>query len=154
MCAVAPAALRSRTLNATLPTLRSCPHDEARSMNSTLTTLPERALKMATQVGDGIKDRVPERAIKWVETGAALGALRTGTRVASKFVRRNPMVAVAAAAGAGLLWYAARHRAKQADNEAVEGKATRVEAKRINGNASRRRTASRRTRSHSAESES
>ncbi len=122
---------------------------------NTLTRLPERAMELASQMGDGLKDRVPDRAIKWIETGAALGVLKTGTRVATRFVRRNPVVAVAAAAGAGLLWYAARHRAKQSANggDAIEGKATRVEAKRVNGNASRRRSGTRRsTRSASTQS--
>jgi hypothetical protein len=108
------------------------------TMNNTLSTLPERALQLAAQVGSGIKDAVPDKAIKWVETGAALGALKTGSRVATKLVRRNPAIAVAAAAGAGLLWYAARRRARQAEqagNGAIEGKATRVEARRANGSA-------------------
>jgi len=103
-----------------------------------LSNLPERALQLATQVGEGIKDRVPDKAIKWVETGAAIGALRTGTRVATKLVKRNPAIAVAAVAGAGLLWYAARRKAKHAangDGEAIEGRATRVEAKRGDGRA-------------------
>ena len=125
---------------------------------NTLTRLPERAMELASQMGDGLKDRVPDRAIKWIETGAALGVLKTGTRVATRFVRRNPVVAVAAAAGAGLIWYAARHRAKQAangqGNDAIEGKATRVEAKRVNGNASRRRTSTRRSSTRSAPSQS
>ena len=103
-----------------------------------LTRLPERAMELASQVGDGLRDRVPDSAIKWIETGAAIGALKTGTRIATRFVRRNPTVAVAAAAGAGLLWYAARRRAKQAENDAVDGTATRVEAKRAGGNGSRR----------------
>ena len=102
--------------------------------------LPGRALELATQVGETIRDRVPDKAIKWVETGAALGALKTGTRVATTFVRRNPAMAVAAAAGAGLLWYAARRRAKQAQDGPIEGSATRIEAKRAgNGTASRTR---------------
>jgi hypothetical protein len=104
-------------------------------MNTTLSTLPERALQLATQVGTGIKDAVPDKAIKWVETGAALGALRTGTRVATKIVRRNPAMAVAAAAGAGLLWYVARRKAKQAQDGAIDGSATRIEAKRSTGRA-------------------
>jgi hypothetical protein len=124
---------------------------EASPMNN-LTRLPERAMELASHVGDGIKDRVPDRAMKWIETGAALGVLKSGSRVATRFVRRNPVVAVAAAAGAGLLWYAAHRRAKQAENGAIEGKATRVEAKRVNGNANRRRSSTRRTRTHSAES--
>ena len=109
---------------------------------NTLTRLPERAMELASQVGDGLKDRVPDRALQWIETGAAIGALRTGTRVATRFVRRNPTVAIAAAAGAGLLWYAARRRAKQAErDDALEGSATRVEAKRASkGNGGRRRT--------------
>lgn len=107
---------------------------------SKLNDLPGRALEIATQVGETIRDRVPDSAIKWVETGAALGAIKTGTRVASRFVRRNPAVAVAAAAGAGLLWYAARRRAKQAQDGPIEGKATRIEAKRSDaGTASRTR---------------
>lgn len=111
---------------------------------SVLTNLPERALQLATQVGDGIKDAVPDRAIKWIETGAALGVLKTGTRVASKFVRRNPVVAVAAAAGAGLIWYAAHRKAKQ--NGAIEGNATRIEAKRENGAGARKRSTAQRSR--------
>jgi hypothetical protein len=117
-----------------------------------LTRLPERAMELASHVGDGLKDRVPDRAMQWIETGAALGVLKTGSRVATRFVRRNPVVAVAAAAGAGLLWYAARRRAKQAEDGAIEGKATRVEAKRVNGNANRRRSSTRRTRAHASES--
>jgi hypothetical protein len=118
---------------------------------NTLNRLPERAMELASHVGDGLRDRVPDRAIKWIETGAALGMLRTGTRAATRFVRRNPVVAVAAAAGAGLIWYAAHRRARQAENGAIEGKATRVEAKRVNGNANRRRSSSRRSHTQSAE---
>jgi len=110
---------------------------------SKLDSLPGRALDLVTQVGEGIKNNVPDRAIKWIETGAALGALKTGTRVATKFVRRNPAVAVAAAAGAGLLWYMARRKAKQEENGALEGKSTRIEAKR--GTGARTRTARKRT---------
>ena len=102
-------------------------------MNTTLATLPERALQLATQVGAGIKDAVPDKAIKWVETGAALGALRTGTRVATRIVRRNPAMAVAAAAGAGLRGSGARRKAKPARDGAIDGSATRIEAKRANG---------------------
>jgi hypothetical protein len=71
--------------------------------------------------------------MQWVETGAALGALRSGGKIASKFVRRNPVLATAAIAGAGLLWYAARHRARQAENGPIEGTATRIDAKSGHG---------------------
>jgi hypothetical protein len=76
-----------------------------------LSKLPDRAMHLAGQVGGGIRDAVPARAVQWVETGAALAALKTGGRVATRFVKRNPAVAVAAVAGAGLLWFAARRRA-------------------------------------------
>ena len=106
--------------------------------------IPGRALQLATQVGETLRDRVPDKAIKWVETGAALGALKTGSRVAFRVVRRNPVMAAAAAAGAGLLWYAAHRRAKQAQNGPIEGSATRIEAKRAASDAPRqRRTAKR-----------
>lgn len=99
-------------------------------MNSTLSDLPGRALQLATQVGSGLKDAVPGKALHWVETGAALSALRSGSRVAVKVMRRNPVVAVAAAAGAGLLWYAAHRKAHQVrnGNGAIEGTATRVDS--------------------------
>jgi hypothetical protein len=115
-------------------------------MNTTLSTLPERALQLATQVGAGIKDAVPDKAIKWVETGAALGALRTGTRVATRIVRRNPAMAVAAAAGAGLLWYVARRKAKQAQDGTIDGSATRIEAKRASGRGNGTRAGTRKPR--------
>ena len=82
-------------------------------MNQMLATLPDRAMRAAHHVGDGLKGAVPDRAIKWVETGAALAALKTGGRAAVGVVRRNPAIAATAVAGAGLLWLAARHRRKK-----------------------------------------
>lgn len=104
-----------------------------------LTTLPEQALRVAGQVGESLRDKVPDGALKWVETGAALAAVKTGGRVATGFVRRNPAVAVAAVAGAGLLWMAARRRKQrmQAEEEADAG-TRRVEARR--GGARKRTT--------------
>lgn len=97
----------------------------------------DQALRLAGQVGDTIKDAVPDRALRWVETGAALGALKTGSRGAGKFVRRHPVALVAAAAGAGLLWYSLRQRAKRKadgaatdDDNVLEGRARRIEARR------------------------
>ena len=71
----------------------------------------------------------------------ALGAIRTGSKVAGKFVRRNPMLATAAIAGAGLIWLAARQRAKRAAEGPIEGTATRIEAKRGTRKSSTRKTA-------------
>lgn len=99
-------------------------------MNRSLSTLPERALKLAGQLGDGIRDAVPDKAMGWVETGAALGALKTGSRLATKLVRRNPVITIAAAAGAGLLLYAARRHALKTQDGVIEGRSKRIEAKR------------------------
>ncbi len=88
----------------------------------------DRALELIGEIGDGLRKAVPGKAMQWVETGAAIGAVRTGAKVASKFVRRNPVLATAAIAGAGLLWYAARRRARQAEAGPIEGSATRVDA--------------------------
>lgn len=92
-------------------------------------SLSGRALELAGSVGDSLRGSVPDRAMKWVETGAALGALKAGGKVATRFVRRNPALTVALAAGAGLLLYAARRQQKKRHERAIEGSATRVEAK-------------------------
>jgi len=107
---------------------------------SKLGNAQDRALELIGELGTGIRNAVPGKALQWVETGAALGAMRTGTRIAGTLVRRNPVLAGAAIAGAGLLWLAARQRAKkQAAGEPIEGSATRVEAKRGHGSTRARR---------------
>ena len=88
----------------------------------------DRARELIGEIGDGLRKRVPDKAIQLIETGAALGVVRTGTRVAATFARRNPVLVGAAVVGAGLLWYAAHRRAKQAETGPIEGSATRVEA--------------------------
>lgn len=107
----------------------------------------DRALELIGEIGGGLRKRVPDKAMQWVETGAALGALKTGGRIATKFVRRNPVLAGAAIAGAGLLWYAAHRRAKQAENGPIEGTATRIDAKSGTG---KTRARTRRTRATQA----
>lgn len=91
---------------------------------SRLSSLPERALEMVMQV-------VPESAGKMLKTGVALGALKTGTRVAGGMIRRNPAMAAAAAAGAGVLWLLARRQARRAENGPIDSTSTRVEARRV-----------------------
>ena len=93
-----------------------------------LDNVQDRALELIGEIGSGIRKAVPGRAMQWVETGAALGAIRTGSKVASKFVRRNPMLAGAAIAGAGVLWLIARQRAKRAEQGPIDGTATRIDA--------------------------
>ena len=108
---------------------------------SKLDNVQDRALELIGEIGGGLRKAVPNRAMQWVETGAALGAFRTGSKVAGKFVRRNPVLATAAIAGAGLLWLAARQRAKRAAEGPIEGTATRIEAKRGTRKSSSRNTA-------------
>lgn len=115
---------------------------------SKLGNAQDRALELISEIGHGLRKAVPGKAMQWVETGAAIGAVKTGTRLATTFVRRNPVLATAAIAGAGLLWLAARRRAKQAESGPIEGTATRVEAKQGNG---KRRT-TRRARATSSDS--
>jgi len=90
----------------------------------------DRALDLANSAGDSLRHAVPRGAAGWLETGAKLGALKGGARVAGAFVRRNPAVAVATIAGAGLLWYAARRKARQAREAPIDGSAKRIEARR------------------------
>jgi hypothetical protein len=106
-------------------------------MIRSLESLPERTLSLMGQVGDGMKHMVVS-GDRWLDAGAKLGALKSGSNIALKFVRRHPAATVATVAGAGLLWYLAHRRAKQSENgEAIEGSARRVEARR-GGNGSRR----------------
>lgn len=104
---------------------------------NTIESISERALELASSVGDNMRHALP-RAGQLLDAGAKLGVVKTGARVAATFARRNPAVIAAAVAGAGLLWYAARRRAKRAEQgngkgETIEGSARRVEAKRGDG---------------------
>lgn len=102
----------------------------------------DRTMQLANSAADNlkqIKQLVPRNANKWLEAGAKLGALKGGAKVAGVFVRRNPAVVVASAAGAGLLWYAAHRKARREANGTIEGSSKRVEAKRAAGEPTRRR---------------
>ncbi|TCT25272.1 hypothetical protein [Thermomonas haemolytica] len=88
----------------------------------------DRAQELMGELGDGLRKALPGSAKQWLETGAALAAVRAGTKVAGGFVRRNPLLVGAAVAGAGLLWYAARQRARR--QAALEGQARQVRALR------------------------
>lgn len=96
---------------------------------SKLDRAQDRALELIGEIGDGLRKRVPDKAAQWIETGAALGALRAGSKVAGNFVRRNPYLVGAAVAGAGLLWLAARYRKRQRATE--EGGRRRLQAVRL-----------------------
>jgi hypothetical protein len=109
-------------------------------------SISERALELAGSMGDNVRQALP-KAGHLLEAGAKLGVLKAGARVAGKFARRNPALVAAAVVGAGVLWFAARQRAKRAEQgnserEAIEGNARRVDARRGNG-AKRTRTTTR-----------
>ena len=100
---------------------------ETDAMNNMLASLPARAKHLLPA---GLLS-VGAKPLGWLETGAAIAAVRTGGKVATRFVRRNPAVAVAAVAGAGLLYLAARHRAKKREaEEAADTRTRRVRARR------------------------
>ena len=98
---------------------------------SKLTIITDRAMDFVRQAGANIKHAMPD-ADKLLQTGAALGAIKAGSRVAGTFVRRNPAVVVAAAVGVGVLAYVAYRKRKKAGLDApIDGKSTRIQAKRI-----------------------
>ena len=113
---------------------------------SKLTTITDRAMDLVSQAGTSLKHVGPS-AGKLLQTGAALGAVKTGGRVAVKFVRRNPIVAVAAALGVGVLAYAAHRKRKRDEaNAPIEGRSKRIEAKRVNGTGKARKATTSTTR--------
>lgn len=100
---------------------------------SKLTIITDRALELVNQAGSSLKHAVPN-ADKLLQTGAALTVAKTGARTAGRFIRKNPVIAVAAAAGLGLLAFAAyRKRKRDAANAPLEGKSRRIEARKVNG---------------------
>lgn len=112
-------------------------------MNTKLIALPEKALDLAGKFGGEVMELVP-RAGQWLDAGVKIGAVKTGSKIALKFVRRHPVATVATVVGAGALWYIAHRKAKQARNgdgrEAIEGSARRVEAKRASKTTRARKT--------------
>lgn len=112
--------------------IRHPPSHTERAMDHMLATLPDRAMRVAHQVGGSLKGAVPDRAMDWMQTGAALAALKTGGRFAVGTVRRHPALAATAVAGAGLMWLIARQQRKR--NEEAEaagnGKTRRVTARK------------------------
>lgn len=108
---------------------------------SRLDSYSGKVMDLVGQVGDSLRTSLPGTTGKWLQTGAALGVARTGSRVVGNFIRRNPAVAVAAAVGAGAIWFAVhRHRNKQqAEGEVIEGKARRIEPRRTPRKTSTRR---------------
>lgn len=101
----------------------------------------DRTQDLARGAARNVRQLVSQDAGKWLETGVKLGALKGGARVAGGYVRRNPVVVVAAVAGAGLLLYATYRRSRQGPQAAIEGRAKRVQARRAEAGESRRKPA-------------
>lgn len=98
---------------------------------SRLDSISDKVMDLVGHMGDSIRDGIPSRAGTLVRTGAALGMAKTGSRVAGHFARRNPAVLLATVVGVGAAWYAVhRYRKKQQANEALEGRARRIQANR------------------------
>ena len=98
---------------------------------NTLDSLSERALDLAGQASQSLRGLAP-KASTLLNSGMKLGVARAGARAGLMVVRRNPVIAVATIAGAGLLWYAARRRAKRAENangRTLDGSARRIETR-------------------------
>lgn len=99
----------------------------------------DRALELAEKAGEKLQIS-GSQAGKLLQTGAALGVARTGAKAAAKFVRRNPVVAVAAAAGIGVLAFAAYRKRKRAQMQgSTDGWPRRVDARRVDGAGSKSR---------------
>src|SRR5690606_252117 len=143
-----------RILHGCSPTLAASPHFCRRDPPmSKLTIITDRALELAEQAGAGLRSAGRQAgsglrhagtgAEQWIKAGAALGAARTGTRVAATVVRRTPVAVAAAAAvvGAGVLAYVMYRKRRQQRAEApIEG-----EARQVRDNGSVRARAARRT---------
>ena len=113
-----------------------------------LDSISDRVMDLVGHVGDSIRDGMPTRAGTLLQTGAALGMAKTGTRAAGYFVRRHPAWLVATVVGAGAAWYAVhRYRKKQAAGQTIDGQARKVESRRAPA-----KTASRTQRRASTES--
>ncbi len=78
-------------------------------------------------------DTASPKLKQWLKTGAALGVARTGVRVAGGVVRRNPGLALAAAAvGAGYLAYTAYRKNAAAVSAAATDAAAAANAQPAN----------------------
>ncbi|KAB7769717.1 hypothetical protein [Xanthomonas maliensis] len=117
----------------------------------------ERALELAGTAGDHLRHAASNAgdqarhagnslrhlgpgASDWLKTGAALGAVRTGSKAATRLVKRNPAVTVAAAvAGLGLIGYAV-YRKRKRDQDVIGGNVHRLDRDSA-GNANARRAA-------------
>ncbi|MCW4455941.1 hypothetical protein OK348_14210 [Flavobacterium sp. MXW15] len=97
----------------------------------------ERALELAGNAGDSLRHagsnlrHLGPQASDWIKTGAAIGAVKTGGKAATRFARRNPAVTIAAAAvGVGLIGYAIYRKRQRDRNAPLNGSAQRISPNR------------------------
>lgn len=100
--------------------------------------LAERVLDLAGDAGSTFQKIAP-RASGLMAAGVGSGLVRRGARLGLKVARRNPAMAAATIAGAGLLWYAAKKRAQRAEEagSTLDGTARRIDPQSGTTNASR-----------------
>lgn len=106
--------------------------------------LSDKAMSLFDQASDSLRDAIPGSAEKWMKSGLAIGAARSGTKIAGGFLRRNPAIIAASAVGVGVAWAIAYQYRKRQQTKAVEGSSRRIEPNRSSGrkNGSRRTSAS------------
>lgn len=104
---------------------------------------------VALGVARDVVDAASPKLKQWMKTGAALGAARTGARIARGVVRRNPGLALAAAAvGAGYLAYTVYRKhaiataayATHSDTAPIDSTATVIETRGRGAGARRKAT--------------
>ncbi len=110
--------------------------------------LSDKAITLVSHAGDSLRHAIPDSAEKWLQTGIAIGAAKSGAKVAGGFLRRNPAILAASLAGAGLVWLAARQYKKTKANGSIEGSSRRIEANRV----ARKKSTSRRKAGTTADS--
>ena len=95
--------------------------------------LSRRARLLTAHAGDRFGPAVGG-AGKLLQAGASLGALRGGAKLARAVVRRNPLLAVTAGIGVGLLALAAYRQRKRAQMQgSTEGHPRRIDPRRVEG---------------------
>lgn len=103
---------------------------------NTIDRLSDRSLALVHRTRDGL-DAASSHLPQWLSAGAALSLARSGTRVATMLVRRNPAAVVAIGVlGVGVLAYRMyRKRANASDAATADDDATTADV--ATGNESR-----------------
>lgn len=91
---------------------------------NTIDRLSDRSLALVHRTRDGL-DAASSHLPQWLSAGAALSLARSGTKVATTLVRRNPAAAVAIGVlGVGVLAYRMYRKRADASDAATAGGTT------------------------------